>query len=77
MRYVLAMAKTFNIVIEKDADGTFVASVLNLTGCHTQAPTLEALGSRIREAIALHLEDRGDDVETLEFVAVETVTVAA
>lgn len=71
------MATEFNVVIERDADGLYVASVPALPGCHTQASTREELLSRIREAIALHLEDRGGDVEPLEFVAVETVTVAA
>ena len=30
-----------------------------LPGCHTQARSLDALMERIREAIALNLEDRG------------------
>jgi len=71
------MATEFNVVIERDADGFFVASVPALPGCHTQAGTREELMSRIREAIALYLEDRGGEVEPLEFIAVERVTVAA
>jgi predicted RNase H-like HicB family nuclease len=71
------MATEFSVVIERDADGLFVASVPALPGCHTQAETREELMSRIREAIALHLEDRGGEVEPLEFIAVERVTVAA
>lgn len=71
------MATEFNVVIERDADGLFVASVPALPGCHTQAATRDELMSRIREAIALHLEDRGGEIEPLEFIAVERVTVAA
>jgi predicted RNase H-like HicB family nuclease len=67
----------FNVVIERDSDGMFVASVPSLPGCYTQAPSREVLMTRIREAIALHLEDRGEPVENLEFVAVERVSVAA
>jgi hypothetical protein len=31
------MAREFNVVVERDADGYYVASVPNLPGCHTQA----------------------------------------
>ena len=71
------MATEFSVVIERDTDGVFVASVPALPGCHTQAATRDELMSRIQEAIALHLEDRGGEIESLEFVAVERVTVAA
>lgn len=71
------MTHEFTIVIERDACGLFVASVPALPGCHTQADTQDALMPRIREAIALHLEERGEDLEPMEFIAVERVTVAA
>ncbi|MEH2112262.1 type II toxin-antitoxin system HicB family antitoxin [Nostoc sp.] len=47
------MKREFNVIIERDADGYFVASVPNLPGCHTQAKTLDELVERIREAIEL------------------------
>lgn len=50
------MKKEFNIVIEQDEDGFFVASVPELHGCHTQAKSLDVLMKRIREAIELCLE---------------------
>ncbi|MGH7476964.1 MAG: type II toxin-antitoxin system HicB family antitoxin [Longimicrobiales bacterium] len=37
-----------------------VASVPGLRGCHTQARSLDELIARIREAIALCLEERGE-----------------
>ena len=49
----------FSVVIEKDEDGYYVASVPELPGCHTQAKTLDELMERIREAVALCLEVRG------------------
>jgi predicted RNase H-like HicB family nuclease len=55
----------------------FVASVPALPGCYTQASSREELMERIREAIELHLEDRAEPPEDLEFVAVERVSVAA
>ena len=71
------MPQEFNVVIERDADGLFVASVPALPGCYTQAASREELMTRISEAIALHLEDRGEPVEPLEFIAVERVSVVA
>jgi len=67
----------FNVIVERDAGGLFVASVPALPGCHTQAASRDELMSRIREAIALHLEEKGDEVEPLEFVAIERVSVTA
>ena len=71
------MPQEFNVIVERDADGLFVASVPALPGCHTQATSRDELMSRIREAIALHLEERGGEVEPLEFVAIERVSVTA
>jgi predicted RNase H-like HicB family nuclease len=48
----------FNVVIECDSDGMFVAFVPALPGCHTQAPSREEAMIRIREAVALHLKDQ-------------------
>ncbi|MBT8421232.1 MAG: type II toxin-antitoxin system HicB family antitoxin [Gammaproteobacteria bacterium] len=53
------MTRQFNVVIEKDADGFFVASVPVLRGCHTQAKSLDDLMERIREAIELCIEVSG------------------
>jgi len=50
------MKTEFSVVIERDADGYFVASVPGLRGCHTQAKALDALMERVREAIELCLE---------------------
>lgn len=50
------MRREFNILIEEDEDGTLVASVPELRGCHTQARSLDELMIRIREAIELCVE---------------------
>ncbi len=71
------MPRDFSVVVEKDEDGYYVASVPALPGCHTQARSLDELMVRIREAIALQLEDAGGEVPTLEFVGVQRVTIAA
>jgi predicted RNase H-like HicB family nuclease len=67
--------REFNVVIERDADGYFVASVPGLQGCHTQAKSLDALMKRVREAIALCLEEQGDSGSGFEFVGVQHVAV--
>jgi predicted RNase H-like HicB family nuclease len=50
------MKREFSVLIERDAEGCYVASVPELHGCHTQARCLDKLQGRIREAIELCLE---------------------
>jgi predicted RNase H-like HicB family nuclease len=71
------MPREFNVVVERDSAGTYVASVPSIPGCHTQAHSIDELIPRIREAIALHLEEMGEEIEPLEFIGVERVTVPA
>jgi predicted RNase H-like HicB family nuclease len=69
------MSREFNVIIERDSEGYFVASVPSLPGCHTQANSLEELMERIREAIELCLEVEEETTESLEFVGVQRVSV--
>lgn len=46
---------TFNVLIEKDEDGYYIATVPALKSCYTQAKTLEDLYPRIKEVIKLCL----------------------
>ncbi|MBA2244964.1 MAG: type II toxin-antitoxin system HicB family antitoxin [Gemmatimonadetes bacterium] len=71
------MAREFHVVIERDAEGSYVASVPELRGCHTQAHSLDELMERVREAIELCLEVEGQNRETLDFVGVQRITIAA
>lgn len=50
------MTKEFNVIIERDEEGYYVASVPELQGCHTQATSLDVLMERIHEAIELYLD---------------------
>ncbi|MDR0843466.1 MAG: type II toxin-antitoxin system HicB family antitoxin [Acidobacteriota bacterium] len=70
------MSREFNVVIEQDADGYYVASVPALRGCHTQAKSLDVLMKRIREVIELCLEVE-DAPAPNRFVGVQRVTVTA
>jgi predicted RNase H-like HicB family nuclease len=38
------MARQFDVVVEKDSEGFFVASVPAFAGCHTQGGSLGGLG---------------------------------
>jgi len=50
------MVKEFDVLVHRDADGYYVASVPALRGCHTQAKSLDVLMRRTKEAIELGLE---------------------
>ena len=69
------VTRQFNVIVERDPEGYYVASVPALPGCHTQAKSLDELMVRIREAIELFLETTSEPPEPLDFVGVQTVTV--
>jgi len=71
------VTRQFDVIVEKDSAGFFVASVPEIPGCHTQAKSLDELMTRIREAIELCLEVQGEPPEPLDFVGVQRVTIAA
>ena len=50
------MTRQFDVVVEQDSEGFFVASVPAIPGCHTQAKSLDKLSVRIQEAIELCLD---------------------
>ncbi len=66
----------FTVIIEKDEDGIYVASVPASPGCHTQAADLNQLDERIREAIRLYLSMQKFDKGSSSFVGVHEVEVA-
>ena len=66
--------REFNVVIEKDEDGYFVATVPALRGCHTQAKSLDVLMRRTQEAIELCLEV--EDPTSNEFIGVQRIAVS-
>ena len=67
--------REFSVVIERDAEGYFVASVPSLPGCHTQAKTLDSLMKRIKEAIELCLEVEQTCDTGTEFIGVQRVMI--
>ncbi len=69
--------REFDVVIERDSEGNYVASVPVLPGCHTQARSMDELIERIKEAIALCLEDRDAPPQQLDFIGIQRIKVAA
>lgn len=69
------MTREFDVVVEQDSEGFYVASVPTLPGCHTQARSLDDLITRIREAIALYLEVEAVEPKELNFLGVQRVSL--
>lgn len=73
----------FKVLIERDRDGWYVATVPELPGCYTQAKTLETLRPRIKEVIELVLDaDKNSREEKLKspassptFFATEDISI--
>ncbi|HOX03596.1 MAG TPA: type II toxin-antitoxin system HicB family antitoxin [Candidatus Paceibacterota bacterium] len=68
--------REFSVIVERDQEGYYVASVPELPGRHTQARSLDKLMDRIREAIALCLEVEQDVRAATEFVGVQLLTAS-
>lgn len=71
------MTRDFSVLIERDAEGYYVATVPGLRGCHTQARSLDELMSRVKEAIEVCLEAAGDELAPLDFIGVQKITLAS
>jgi predicted RNase H-like HicB family nuclease len=67
--------RRFTVVIERDEDGYYAASVPALRGCHTQARTLDTLMKRVREVIELCIEEGGAVDTSLELVGIQQISL--
>jgi predicted RNase H-like HicB family nuclease len=71
------MAREYYMIIERDETGWYVGNIPELPGCHTQGATVEELTIRMREAIALYLEDEDTAIlPASEFIGVHRVAVS-
>ena len=71
----------FQVIIELDEDGYYVADVPALQGCHTQGKTFEEALENIREVIALcveELQEEGKEIEPgfPEVIGIKTLEIA-
>lgn len=67
--------RAFNVIIQRDTDGYYLATVPELRGCHTQAKSLDTLMKRIQEVIELCLEVEVEAETLPEFIGVQQVWV--
>jgi predicted RNase H-like HicB family nuclease len=74
---VIPLQRQFDVVIERDEEGYYVASVPQLPACHTQARSLDEVTERIREAVELCLEVEGAPKHSFEFIGIQRITIAA
>ena len=71
----------FQVILEEDEDGLYVADVPALAGCHTQGATYEEAIENIKEVIAMCVQEMREDgrpIETRypEVVGVRTLELA-
>jgi predicted RNase H-like HicB family nuclease len=66
--------RKFTVVIERDEEDFYVATVPALPGCHTQAKNLDTLMKRVREVVELCLED-GHGSAPMELVGIQQISV--
>ncbi len=72
----------FQVIVEQDEDGFYVADVPALTGCHTQGRTFEEAIENIREVIAMCIQEMREDGAPIEprypeVVGIKSVEIAA
>ena len=65
----------FNVIIEKDEEGLYVASVPEIQGCYTQGKTFQEVIERIKEAIEVCLEADKEEITPLKFIGIQKVQV--
>ena len=63
----------YNVIIEKDEEGWYVASVPEIQGCHTQGKTIPQVLERIREAIEVCLEADGEQIKPMKFIGIQKI----
>jgi predicted RNase H-like HicB family nuclease len=77
----LRKVQRFTVVLERDEDGIYVASIPALPGCHTQGRSLDQAMRRIRVAAELwlevHRESRGGVLRPLDLVGIQQLEVPA
>lgn len=75
------MAKyNFQIVIEQDEDGVYVASVPSLPGCYTQGDTFEDALKNIEDVIEMVVQELKDEGKQIperypEVIGLKRITI--
>lgn len=71
----------FQVVLEQDEAGLYVADVPALAGCHTQGRTYEEAMDNIKEVIAMCLQEMREDGRPIdphhpEVIGIRTLEIA-
>ena len=71
----------FQVIIEQDEDGVYVADVPALAGCHTQGSTFEEALVNIREVIEMCVRELREEGKPIvahypEVVGIKTLEIA-
>ena len=76
----MGQTRVFQVIVEQDEAGLYVAECPALRACYTQGETYEEVIENIKDVIALCLEDlaeRGEEIPTQpEIISVRRVEVA-
>ena len=67
--------KTYKVILEQDEDGSIIAEVAGLAGCHSWGRTKAEALSNLQEALELYL-DVEKDVKPLKSLGVENLNLA-
>jgi predicted RNase H-like HicB family nuclease len=67
--------KTYTVILEQDEDGSIVAEIAGLAGCHSWGENKAEALKNIKEALALYL-DVEKNAKPLKFIGVEKLRIA-
>ena len=74
-RRTATQPREYSVIIERDAEGYYVADVPELPGCHTQAKSLDKLMERVREAIQVCIEVCGEPDGEHHFIGIQRILI--
>jgi predicted RNase H-like HicB family nuclease len=58
----------FNVRYKRDSSGWWVATIVEVAGCHTQGKSIAQTRNRLREALSLYVDD-AVDAEFIEHIS--------
>lgn len=65
----------YDVILEKDEEGWYIATVPAIQGCYTQGRTLSEVIERIKEAIEVCIVADGLEKKFLKFVGIQRVEI--
>ena len=68
-----SVVRSYNVVLEPDPDGGYVAIIPAFPGCYSQGESAEEALANAREAIALTIEDMQTNGEAIPDAAGELI----